>query len=349
MEFAPEGSITENHPTFSVIILFWNSAPYINRCLDALRAQSVHDFEIILIDNGSPEPLDSNIPDKYQDLNINFVKLETNLGFAGGNNLGAGLAKGRYLALLNSDAFPAPDWLENIEHAVERYPDCSFASKQLMANSPDHLDGEGDVYHISGLVWRRSFKRPAAESKAVEGEVFSACAAAGVYPKAAFDLVGGFDPDYFAYVEDIDLGFRLRLAGYKCIYLPSAVVYHVGTGSTDSRGEFSLYHTHRNLIWTFFKNMPTSLLVLFTTLHLAANLGVVLLSMIKKRGSVMARANLDAFKAIRPILRKRKEIQKHRKASAKDLLSAMDANPFSPLVLYFGKRDEPSIPEDGPK
>ncbi len=347
MEFTPEVLLTENSPTFSIIILFWNSAPYINRCMDALRVQTRRDFEIILIDNGSPESLDSNIPGKYPDLKLHIIRVETNLGFTGGNNLGASLAKGRYLVLLNSDAFPAPDWLENIGYAIERYPDCFFASKQLMAASPDHLDGEGDVYHISGLVWRRSYKRLATAFDAVEGEVFSACAAAGVYPKAAFDLVGGFDPDYFAYVEDIDLGFRLRLAGYRCIYLPSAVVYHVGGGSTESRAEFSLYHTHRNLIWTFFKDMPTILLVLFMPLHLATNLGVVFLSMIKKRGLVLARANLDAFKAIKPVLRKRKDIQKYRKISSVALLSAMDTNPFSPLVLYFGKREKPSIPGDG--
>lgn len=326
-------------PFFSVIVLFWKGRQYIQQCLDALNKQTYADFEIILIDNASPEPLPDGLLENYPNLHIRFSRQDQNLGFAGGNNLGASLAEGKYLALLNSDAFPEPDWLENIRAAIERYPGYFFASKQIMANTPDRLDGEGDVYHISGLAWRRSYNRPVSESQSVEDEVFSPCAAAGVYPKEAFDLVGGFDTDYFAYVEDIDLGFRLRLAGYKCIYLPTAVVYHVGTGSTGLKSELSTYYGHRNLIWTFFKNMPAVLLVLLTPFHLALNLGLVIHSVVQRRGSVLFRAKVDGFRTLGPVLRKRKEIQKDRKVSIIELLSAMDTNPFSPLALYFRRKD----------
>lgn len=326
-------------PFFSIIVLFWKGHQYIQQSLDALNQQTFRDFEIILIDNASPEPLPDGLLENYPNLRIRFSRQDQNLGFAGGNNLGASLAKGKYLALLNSDAFPEPDWLENIQFAIDHYPGHFFASKQIMANSPDRLDGEGDVYHTSGLAWRRSYNRPVSESQSVEGEVFSPCAAAGIYPKEGFDLVGGFDSDYFSYVEDIDLGFRLRLAGYKCIYLPTAVVYHVGTGSTGLKSELSTYYGHRNLIWTFFKNMPAVLLVLLTPLHLALNLGLVILSVFQRRGAVMFRAKVDGFRTLGPVLRKRKEIQKNRKVSIFELLSAMDTNPFSPLALYFRRKD----------
>lgn len=311
-----------------------------------MHNQTFHDFEIILIDNASPEPLPDGLLELHPDLNIRFFKQEQNLGFAGGNNLGARFANGRYLILLNSDAFPEPDWLENIQAGIERYPGCFFASKQLMANSPGRLDGEGDVYHISGLAWRRSYNLPEADSRIIEGEVFSSCGAAAIYPKDAFDLVGGFDPDFFTYIEDIDLGFRLRLAGYRCIYLPSAVVHHVGTASTGLRSKFSTYYVHRNLVWTFFKNMPAFLLVLLTPLHLAANFGLIILSLIKGQGSVLFKAIVDGFKTLGPILRKRKDIQRNRKVSNLDLLSVMDTNPFSPLALYFRKK-QPVRPVDG--
>ena len=136
-------------PFFSVIILFWKGSQYIQKCLNALDRQTFRDFEIILIDNASPEPLPQDLLTSCPDLNIRFFKQNTNLGFAAGNNYGSSLATGQFLALLNSDAFPKPDWLKNVNAAVQTYPDCSFASRLIMAEQPDLLDGEGDVYHVS--------------------------------------------------------------------------------------------------------------------------------------------------------------------------------------------------------
>ena len=140
---------------------------------------------------------------------------------------GARLARGQWLALLNADAFPEPDWLERLLEAAETIPNAFFASRQIQANSTELLDGEGDVYHISGLAWRRNYGLPVLEKFDTE-EIFSSCAAAALYPRQAFLDAGGFDEDYFSYHEDVDLGFRLRLKGLRCFYVPKAVVYHVG-------------------------------------------------------------------------------------------------------------------------
>lgn len=319
-------------PYFSVIILYWKGSQYIQKCLSALDQQSFRDFEVILIDNASPEPLPQELLTSFPDLTIRLFVQNTNLGFAAGNNYGASLASGKYLALLNSDAFPKPDWLKNVHAAVQTYPDCSFASRLIMAEQPDLLDGEGDVYHCSGLVWHRSYMAPLAQTASPEGEVFSACGAAAIYPKQAFDLVGGFDSDYFAYTEDIDLGFRLRLAGYRCIYLPSAEVFHVGSGSSGPRSREATYYHQRNMVWTFFKNMPGLLFVLLVLFHLAVNLLLSINSLVKNRGTLFFKAKLDAFKDINNVWRKRKAVQSRRKVNNLALLAAMDLNPFSPIL-----------------
>ena len=333
--------ITENHhiPFFSIIVLLWNSNAYIARCLNALSDQIYRDFEVILVDNGSPEPFSLEILDQFKNLNIKFHRSENNSGYAEGNNVGAGLASGRFLAVLNSDAFPKPDWLSKVFQATAIYPYSFFASKLIMADFPERLDGEGDIYHISGLVWRKSYNMLASKMRTSEGQVFSACGAAAIYPRDVFTAVGGFDPDYFAYIEDIDLGFRLRLAGYKCVYLPDAGVFHVGSGSTGYQSRFSVYYGQRNLVWTFFKDMPTLLLITLLPFHILMNLVLILSGISRGRGLIVAKAKIDAIKGLPVILKKRKLIQRQRKASIIELLAVMNINPFSPLQLYFQKRD----------
>jgi len=321
----------QNSPLFSVIILFWKGGQYIQRCLDTLDQQTFRNFEVILIDNASPEPLPVGLLEQYPSLNIRFFKQERNLGFAGGNNIGASLAKGQYLALLNSDAFPKPDWLENVRVGIYKHPDCSIASRLIMADHPDLLESEGDIYHVSGLVWHRSYQVSYSQADPCEREVFSACGAAAVYPRIGFNQVGGFDTDYFAYSEDIDLGFRLRLAGVRCIYLPNAAVLHVGSGSSGPRSPLAAYYHQRNMVWTFIKNMPGLLLVLFLPLHLAVNSLLVLNSLIKTGKTVYLKAKWDALRGLGHNLGKRKSVQRLRKVSLSALLAVMDTDLLSPL------------------
>jgi GT2 family glycosyltransferase len=319
-------------PFFSVVILCWHSEKYIFACLDALNNQIDKDFEILLVDNGSPTPLDEQDFKAYADLKIKFLPLKNNIGFAAGNNYAAQIATGRYLVLLNADAFPDRAWLKNIRVGIQKYPHSFFASKLVMANHPERYDGTGDIYHFSGLVWRKSYNALIEKYPAPEREVFSACGAAAIFPKEAFEQVGGFDPDYFSYLEDIDLGFRLRLIGYKCIYLPNAVVMHVGSASTGRRSDFSVYYGHRNLIWTYLKNMPGLLVILLLPFHMLANLFQIALCVFRKQGSIALRARKDALNDLSTILHKRKLVQENRTAPILSVLKAMDWNPISPLV-----------------
>jgi GT2 family glycosyltransferase len=166
------------------------------------------------------------------------------------------------LALLNPDAIPEPDWLAELDKAQRTFPDIdSFGSLQLDLNDCALLDGAGDNYLAVGIPWRGGHGRPATAAPP-RGAVFSACAAAAMYRTDSFRAAGGFDEDYFCYVEDVDLGFRLRLRGGGCMHIPEAVVAHAGGVSSGSRrSEFAVYHGIRNMIWTFVKNMPGPLFV----------------------------------------------------------------------------------------
>jgi GT2 family glycosyltransferase len=324
--------MNQEKPFFSILILCWNSNQTINKCLDALRTQTFQDFEIILVDNGSEKPIPITLIAEFPTLQIKFHPLKENLGFAGGNNYAASKAGAEYLVLLNADAFPNAQWLEKIHQAVKKYSGCFFVSKQIMAENPERLDGTGDVYHFTGLVWRRSYNQLVSIQQDKEGEVFSACGATAVYPTRLFMQVNGFDEDFFSYVEDIDLSFRLRLLGCRCIYLPDAVVDHLGSASTYYRSNLSVYYGQRNLVWTFIKDVPGIWLWLLAPAHILANLLIVLVYISRNQGRVVLRAKGDALRGLGIVIKKRRLVQSTRSATAWKVIKTMDWNPFSPFT-----------------
>jgi len=318
-------------PIVSVIIVTWNSKAHLSTCLDRLSQQAVSDFEVIIIDNGSTDEALVGLLDRYPKLNLHSEHLESNVGFASANNIGARLAHGKWLVLLNADAFPEPDWLEKLLQAAETNPEYSFfASRQIQAHNPELLDGTGDVYHISGLAWRRHYKLSEKEIGHQIEEVFSPCGAAALFLRDDFLQGGGFDEDYFSYFEDVDLGFRLRLAGKKCLYVPEAVVYHVGSASTGKRSDFSVYYGYRNMIWTFFKNMPSPLIWLFLPIHIVTILFFVLYLSIRGQGKIILKAIVDALRGLPKVIEKRKLIQRNRKIKPSELFRVMSTGLFEP-------------------
>ena len=321
----------------SVIIVTWNNAAHLQSCMTSLLAQTYCNFEVIIIDNGSTDETILGLEEKYPTLNLHVERLGSNLGFANANNIGARLAQGKWLALLNADAFPKPDWLARLIEVGEKMPNSFFASRQIQANSPGLLDGEGDMYHISGLAWRRHYGLPVEEKYEIE-EIFSSCAAAALYPRQIFLEAGGFDEDYFSYQEDVDLGFRLRLNGYRCYFVPQAVVYHVGSASTGKHSDFAIYYGHRNLVWSYVKNMPAPLFWFFMPLHLIANGVVFIRFFLTGHGKAIWRAKRDAICSLRLMLCKRKKIQRGRKASLREIYFMMEQDPLAPLRVSRQRR-----------
>ena len=331
------------NPNISVIIVCWNSANYLSRCLNSLSAQTNRNFEVIIVDNDSKDNSVLGLEENYPNLDLRIEHLESNLGFAVANNIGARLARGKWLALLNSDAFPEPDWLEQLVRAADDNPKFTFfASRQIQANTPELLDGTGDVYHVSGLGWRQNYNHLTSKYGIQPGEIFSACAAAALYSRDDFLKVGGFDEDYFSYFEDIDLGFRLRLIGGRCFYVPKAVVYHIGSASTGVRSDFSVYYGYRNLEWTYFKDMPSVLFWFYLPLHIAVNFFFLIYFSFKGLGSAIWRAKMDALRELPAMLEKRRTIQRERRVSITDIHRVMSRNWLTPFLSFIKRNMDKS-------
>ncbi|HSJ88503.1 MAG TPA: glycosyltransferase family 2 protein [Anaerolineales bacterium] len=327
-------------PLISLIIVCWNSGEYVSRCLESLSLQTFKNFEILIVDNGSQDKSTVDLAEKYPQLDLHVKYLSGNIGFTAANNLGAKLAQGKWLVLLNADAFPEPDWLAELIRASEEHPDiASFSSRQLVAANPSILDGAGDTYHVSGLAWRLGLGYPANEYGLESSEIFSPCAAAAMYLRQAFLDVDGFDEDFFSYFEDVDLGFRLQLQGYRCLYVPQAVVHHIGSATFGERSDFAFYHSHRNMIWTFVKNMPLKLFWFHLSEHIIANVIYLLYYALRGRGKVLLRAKWDAIYGLPKAWKKRRAIQKRRKVSGHILEKHMQHGLLQPYLLGYNLRN----------
>jgi GT2 family glycosyltransferase len=306
----------------AVVVVNWNGGELLRECLQALAVQERRPDRVLVVDNGSTDgSLERALPECPS---AEAIRLGANVGFAAANNVALRVcADCDGVALLNPDARPAPSWLSRLAAAAEANPGCAaFASQLRSSRESGLLDGTGDVYHVSGLVWRAGHGAPLPGAESPR-EVFSACAAAALYRREALLEIGGFDERYFCYVEDVDLGFRLRLRGYRCLYVPDAVADHVGSALTGRRSDFSTYHGHRNLVWTFFKDMPLPLLALYLPQHLVLNVLSVLWFSARGQARAILRAKWDALRGLPAVLRERRRVQRGRRIGARELLHAM--------------------------
>ncbi len=308
----------------AVIIVNYNSGGYLKQCLTSLNNQTRLPDRVLVVDNASEDGSQSVISE-FQPL-IELIAMEENLGFAAANNLAVRKVEDcPWVVLLNPDAFPHVDWLEQLEKIAWNNPNYSFFGSHMLAHSGnDRIDGTGDVYHISGLAWRRDHGMSSKKIRRISGEVFSPCAAAALYNREVFLSVGGFDESFFTYFEDVDLGFRLRLMGERCLYVPEAKVEHVGWGTTQPKSTFSLYYGHRNLEWAFFKNMPSPLIRKYLIHHLMYMFFYLFWFGLRGQGFTYLRAKWNALLGLPAVLKQRKKIQKTKKVSPKMLDQAFE-------------------------
>ncbi len=315
-------------PWATVIVVTFNSRAYFPRLRTSLEAQRTP-FDLIVFDNASEpsqRPTLSDFPARAL-----ILQSERNLGFAAANNRAASLVKAPYIALLNPDAFPEPDWLSRLLAAAERHPRAgAIGSLQLSAEDPSRYDGLGDCYHASGLAWRGGYGH-ARTAHPPQGEPFSACAAAALYRAEAWREAGGFDERFFCYCEDVDLGFRLRLLGWGVVQAQDAVVTHVGSASSGRRSPFAVTHGTRNRTWTFVKNMPGALFWLLAPAHVAMVLTLLLISPFRGVGASTWRGVYAALAGLGPVWRERRRVQAARKASLGEIAAALTWSPAPAL------------------
>jgi GT2 family glycosyltransferase len=296
-----------------------------------VRAQTFAGYEVILVDNASSDRTAQAA--HAADSSIRLIENPQNLGFAAAVNQGAQLARGRWLALLNPDAFAEPDWLARLAAAADANPGVkAFTSRQLMAEDPGRLDGLGDVMSLAGYPFRGGYTHPNPGPLAA-GWVFSGCGGAMMVERALFVRLGGFDERLFCYCEDVDLGYRLRLVGEPTLLVPDAVVRHVGSASTGGRrSDFAVFHGTRNRLWVFVKDTPPVLLWLTLPLHVAAT--AVLFARHATRGEIAApmRGLWAGLRGIGVALEARREAQASRTAGSWAIARAMTWNPLDLLL-----------------
>jgi GT2 family glycosyltransferase len=302
----------------SIVIVGYNSREALKGCLDSLHNAGLQDAEVLLVDNSSQDGTAEWARAAHPEARV--IRSETNLGFGGGCNLGAGQARGEYLAFLNPDTTVEPGWLEALIEALEQNPWAGLATSRIvLINDPQRINTCGNEVHVSGLTLcrgmgasRAAYNRPEAVA-AVSGAAFA-------LRRALFEQLGGFDAGCFLYMEDTDLSLRARLAGYGCLYVPGSVVHH---DYQLTFGPRKVYYQERNRYRMLLKvYRGRTLLALLPALLLAelAAWGFVLLRD-RRPGNKLA-AYAWVLRHRNEIRQQRRHVQSMRRVSDRELLSA---------------------------
>jgi len=280
-------------PAVGVIIVNYNGGAYVLDALASIFCQTYKARRVVVVDNASSDGSPAAIAEAYPEAEI--VALDRNVGFAAANNLGIdALDDCQLVALLNPDAIAAPDWLESLVAAAHRHRGhASFASRVERADGSGLLDSAGDVYHVYGTAWSRRQGLPVAAA-GESTEVFGPSGAAALYRRDWLLRVGAFDERFFCYFEDVDLALRLQVAGGRCLYVPEAHVRHVGGASAGKLSEFTIYHSQRNLVFTYVKSMPSRLFWRYLPLHVLLNLASIVTYAAQGHSKTVLRAKADA-------------------------------------------------------
>jgi GT2 family glycosyltransferase len=291
---------SSSDPLASVIIPTWNGAALLREALDSLHEQTERDFEIIVVDNGSTDETIALL-EGYPE--VRLVRFETNLGFAAAANAGIRTSRGDVVALLNNDVVAEPGWLAALLDALATHPEVgSCASKMLMYNRPDTIDSAGD--RLGVFASNIGHGMPDGGEFQTCYHVLSACAGAAAYRREALDRVGLFDERFFAYLEDVDLGVRLQLAGYDCMFVPGARVRHRGSATAKQHSGFKYHLLMRNSLFLFFQYMPMRRVILWSWLVLAWPLLCAVA--LRARPRLIWRVYADFLKELPALLRTRR-------------------------------------------
>ena len=298
--------------------------------MEGLEQQVYKPFAIILVDNGSTDGSVDFVAQNYPEVRI--IALPKNLGFSAGNNVALELIKTEYVALLNNDAVADPLWIKSLIEALESYPEAGCAaSKILFCDNPKIIDRAGDSYTRAGAGLLRG-RGTSSRNYGRQEWIFGACAGAALYRTPMLRDIGLFDEDFFLLYEDVDLSFRAQLKGYKCLYVPEAIVYHKASSSIVYDSPISVYYSHRNLEWVYIKNMPSILIPKTICLHLIYDIAAFFYFGARGRTRAFIKAKWDALRGLRRALQKRRQIQDSRKVDDDYVWSLLEKELFLPRL-----------------
>jgi GT2 family glycosyltransferase len=299
-------------PRVAVVIPNWNGERFLSTCLGSLREQSFKDFDVIVVDDNSTDDSVALVRRNFPEVRV--LPLEENKGFSAAVNAGIRASHAEYVALLNNDTEVDPKWLHALVEAAKAHPEAGlFASKMVDFYDRRRLDGAGDALRRSGLPLRLGHGELDHGQYDETTFVFGACAGAALYRRSMLDDVGLFDEDFFANCEDGDLSFRAQLAGYRCLYVPKSVIYHMGSATFGKRSPTAVRLGTRNSFCLLVKNLPTRLVPGLLPFVLAGQLSrlVVTASTCTLRPHLEGLAG--ALRLLPLMLKKRREIQRRRR------------------------------------
>ncbi len=241
----------------SVIVVNWNGRHYLHDCLTALSVQTAAEYEVVLVDNASTDGSVEFVAEHFPSVRI--VRNDRNRGFAAANNIGFQHARGNYLVTLNNDTCANPDWLAELVKGVHTGPDIGMcASTMVLRSDPSIVDSTGIAFNRCGVAWDRLSGCRLSDINPQPVEVFGPCAGAAMYRREMIDQVGGFDEDFFIYLEDVDLAWRAQSHGWRCLSIPAAVVQHVHSGTSREGSPGKNYNLGRNKVWMLYKNLSAA-------------------------------------------------------------------------------------------
>jgi GT2 family glycosyltransferase len=307
---------------FSVIIPNWNGKHYLTECLESIRRQTLLDFEIVLVDNGSTDGSVEFVKNCYPEARV--LEFPENIGFAAAVNAGIKVAWGEYIVLLNNDTEVVTDWLERLACEINAHPGIFiFASKLVDYFDRVVIDSAGDGMDLF-LGPYKIGERQASDSFQISSEIFGACGGGGCYKRGLFDQIGFFDEDFFAYFEDIDLSFRANWFGFRCLSVPGAIIYHKVGGTSDTtlarRDRFDIMR-RRNFMFLIVKNYPLSFLLSCFPFIGATHCLLFLVNLRRGRFRVAFMTQLEILRGLPGMLKKRKTILSTRRITNKEMLS----------------------------
>ncbi len=297
----------------SIIVLNWNGKRLLKECLETVSCQTYQSSEIVFVDNASSDGSVDFVIEHFP--HIRIVQLDQNYGFAGGNARGLEVCEGEFIALLNNDTRVEINWLENLLSPMMKDSSVGICASKLLVDPTGEIDAAGDVV----TTWGVGFKRGCGGASNLfreEQPVFGACAAAALYRRTMLDDVGFLDEDFFFNDEDTDLNFRAQLAGWKCTYVPSALVHHKVNASIGHLSDLHVYYHVRNLEFLWLKNMPNALMLRYGHHKLIQELGSFFYLCVRHgKWRPFFKAKKDVLQLFPRMLKKRHEVQAKRRVS----------------------------------
>jgi GT2 family glycosyltransferase len=302
-------------PLVVVIILNYNGAPFVEKCLGSILRNSYPNFDVLFIDNNSKDG-SADLAEKLfgSDQRLTIIRNEENFGFSVGNNIGFEKAKGKYVIVLSNDTEIQENFIETLVRVAES--DDTIASVGCKIVQADGSIRYGPKYMAYGFIVH-AFQKQTYDRFTVN---LANCGCAALYRKSVINKIGGFDALFWTDWEDHDLGYRINLAGFKSVYTPKTTVLHLGGGLTLGLSKERKVRIFRNRLLTYLKNYETkNVLLRFPMIFTLAVAREALLILRNKKTSPILKGILEFLKAIKPILKERKRVQKLRKVSDKQI------------------------------